>query len=375
MGKNFRSRDTAHFVGLDGLRGVAAFAVACLHAGEWFRLPYDGGSIYLAVDFFFMLSGFVIALAYDGKLDEGMEWREFFRIRLIRLYPMLFIGILAGGAVLAVKVIQSHSASLTQCLALTSLSLLLLPAGMLWGQAPYTIDGPTWSLFFELTANAVFATRLRRARSSVALGALAAACLALVAVAYHYGGIGDLGLSDSPSFLFGFVRVAVPFSIGVALFRAQLFKHVPVIPFELAALALAITLIVRVHTVWIYDLASVFFIFPLLVCVGARSSLSSLSKSFCQIGGRLSYPLYIIHVPIMRAIYGSLKASRFGGPLLYPAIAAAFVSVAVSYLVLRLYDEPVRAWLTKKRRSSRPALDGRGPQTPPTLGANQAEQV
>jgi peptidoglycan/LPS O-acetylase OafA/YrhL len=87
-------RGTPHqFATLDGLRGVAAIAVTSLHfrfeLGK-FLLPHS----YLAVDFFFVLSGFVLAYAYEDRLSEGMKPIQFLRLRVIRLYPLYLIGTL-----------------------------------------------------------------------------------------------------------------------------------------------------------------------------------------------------------------------------------------------------------------------------------------
>ena len=90
-----------HFVFLDGLRGLAALWVAAYHLSQMFRTPLKPEHAYLAVDFFFCLSGFVVAAAYDGRMDGGMGVVEFFRRRLIRLYPMIAFGVVLGAGVVA----------------------------------------------------------------------------------------------------------------------------------------------------------------------------------------------------------------------------------------------------------------------------------
>lgn len=91
-----------HYALLDGLRGVAALLVLWYHVHEGFAFASGApiiGSInygYLAVDFFFMLSGFVIGYAYAARLHRSMSLGNFARRRLIRLHPMVVFGALLG---------------------------------------------------------------------------------------------------------------------------------------------------------------------------------------------------------------------------------------------------------------------------------------
>lgn len=74
------------FVTLDALRGIAAIAVVTFHFHEYFFQYTNHG--YLAVHFFYMLSGFVLSYAYQQRLDAGWKCAAFLKTRLIRLYPM-----------------------------------------------------------------------------------------------------------------------------------------------------------------------------------------------------------------------------------------------------------------------------------------------
>lgn len=88
-----------HYVLLDGLRGVAALLVIWYHVFEGFATsPIDQkfNHGYLAVDFFFILSGFVIGYAYDDRWKTTMTQKEFFKRRLIRLHPMVVMGAVFG---------------------------------------------------------------------------------------------------------------------------------------------------------------------------------------------------------------------------------------------------------------------------------------
>ena len=97
-----------HYEILDGLRGVAAVMVIIFHLFE----AHAGGSHltqiinhgYLAVDFFFMLSGVVIGYAYDDRWNR-MTVGTFFKRRIIRLHPMVIMGSIVGAVFFYFQVI------------------------------------------------------------------------------------------------------------------------------------------------------------------------------------------------------------------------------------------------------------------------------
>src|SRR5688572_27186028 len=87
-----------HFQILDGLRGIAALAVVIFHFMEWIFPDISNNFIghgFLAVDFFFCLSGFVIGYAYDDRIRK-MGTGAFFKARLIRLHPLVILGSVLG---------------------------------------------------------------------------------------------------------------------------------------------------------------------------------------------------------------------------------------------------------------------------------------
>src|SRR3982750_333356 len=91
-------RTKQHFQVLDGLRGIAALSVVMFHFMEWVYTDYTRNFIahgFLAVDFFFCLSGFVIGYAYDNRIGK-MGVKEFFKSRLIRLHPLVVLGAVLG---------------------------------------------------------------------------------------------------------------------------------------------------------------------------------------------------------------------------------------------------------------------------------------
>jgi peptidoglycan/LPS O-acetylase OafA/YrhL len=124
------------FIFLDGLRGVAAMSVGILHAGQIFNVDIIPRHGYLAVDFFFCLSGFVIAYAYEERLFGQHSWGRFALLRVIRLYPMIVVGTALG----TIATLFNPSAGARPYLAdIVPFSLMLMPIGLI------TILRPTHS--------------------------------------------------------------------------------------------------------------------------------------------------------------------------------------------------------------------------------------
>ena len=97
-----------HYDLLDGLRGVAALMVIWYHIFEGYAFASDTmittfNHGYLAVDFFFILSGFVIGYAYDDRWDKSLTMKDFFRRRLIRLHPMVIMGAVLGAITFCIQ--------------------------------------------------------------------------------------------------------------------------------------------------------------------------------------------------------------------------------------------------------------------------------
>ncbi|WP_419758859.1 acyltransferase family protein [Acidisoma sp.] len=346
-------RNISQFEGLDGLRGIAALGVVFAHANGLFKSYTDDTSSYLVVDFFYILSGFVIAYAYSSRLDQGLSWSGFMRLRLNRLYPMLFVGVLVAGLVFLGRQVLLQTGMITEAVVLTVLSLSLLPVGLLYGLASYPIDNPIWSLFFEFVANGVYASPIRRIGRMSAFVLLGLAIVALTVVAMQFGTLSCLGYVGPDSFLAGFVRVSVPFSLGVAIWRLKLFERFPSIPFPMLALGLAIVFFFHGSTRWVYDMAAVLIVFPVIVCFGSRAHVGAFSLRLCHISRRGSYPLYILHMSVLRTVDMAYKMSHIRiGPFV-PMCLAILLSLAVSWGFLRLYDEPFREWMARRRKNSR----------------------
>ena len=357
-----------HYAILDGLRGVAALMVIWYHIFEGFATsPLDQkfNHGYLAVDFFFILSGFVIGYAYDDRWKSMNVW-GFFKRRLIRLHPLVIIGALFGAISFMIQgSVQwngTHVGFGNVLIALL-MSSLLIPArpgglGEVRGNGEmFPLNGPAWSLFFEYIANIMYALFLRRLSTRMLKVFVAVSGLGYAAFAVFNGsGSYSMGvgwtLADL-NFLGGFLRVTFSFSCGLLLsrdFRPVRIKGAFWIC-SFIIMALLSVPYLGTEANWInglYDAVCTLMIFPAVVYMGASGTVSGKASSrICSTLGDISYPLYIIHYPIMYLFYSWLWKNGLTFAQTWPVAICIFIGAPVlAYIVLKLYDLPVRRWLT-----------------------------
>lgn len=369
-----------HYELLDGLRGVAALVVMWYHVFEGFATsPIDQGFNhgYLAVDFFFILSGFVIGYAYDDRWKKTLTTREFFKRRLIRLHPMVIMGVVLGAITYWVQGCErwdgSHVATSVVMLAML-LNLFLIPmapgaaADVRGNSEMYPLNGPNWSLFFEYIGNILYALFIRKlsTRWLAVLVALAGAGLAGYAIG-NGSGYGHLGVGWSlagTNFPGGMLRLMFAFSAG--LLMSRVFKPVHIRgAFWLCSLAVVVLLsmphVGGTERLWLnglYDSVCVIVIFPLLVWLGASGKATDSGTSrVCKFCGDISYPVYVVHYPFMYLFYAWLWGGEEKIPFAqaWPyALLVFFGSIALTYLILKVYDEPVRRWLARRFLKQKP---------------------
>ncbi|WP_418987010.1 acyltransferase family protein [Bacteroides heparinolyticus] len=364
-----------HYHLLDGLRGVAALIVMWYHVFEGYA--FAGNTMienfnhgYLAVDFFFMLSGFVISYAYDDRWGGSFTMKDFFKRRLIRLHPMVIMGAVLGAITYCIQgSVQwdgTHIATSMTMLALLC-TMFLIPAVPGAGHEVrgngemFPLNGPSWSLFFEYIGNILYALFIRRlpTKALAALVALTGAGLAGFALsdASGYGNIGTGWTLDAVNFGGGALRMLFPFSMGMLL--ARNFKPFKVrgafwICTALLVALLSMPYIKGMQPVCrngIYEAFCIIAVFPVLVLLGASGTTTdSKSTRICKFLGDISYPLYIVHYPFMYLFYAWLiKNGLFTfGQTWQVALCVYAWNILVAYLCLKLYDEPVRKFLAKR---------------------------
>jgi peptidoglycan/LPS O-acetylase OafA/YrhL len=345
---------------LDTLRGVAAITVMLFHLASRQKIEQLLPHGYLAVDFFFILSGVVLAHAYEGRFGQGLDVRGFVIRRLIRLYPLVLAGALLGLLVRLTKS-QVDPASvdpLGQVLVAGLLNGALVPmlyGSELTGRALFPSDGPLWSLFFELLANLAWVTLLVRRKTTLLLVILLVAAVLDADCIRHYG-TANVG-SDRDTLFAALPRVTYGFVAGVLLYRLR--HRLRPLAGCWAAPALGALLIlavlpaqaVPVHTAW-WDMACVFLILPVIVGLGMAPSIGRPASNVGGVIGRCSYPLYVLHYPVLVAVIEIAKIQFPTARHSVVGVAVVATALAVAWVVLVVYDEPVRAALTRRLRTS-----------------------
>lgn len=330
---------------LDALRGAAAVFVVIYHlATAKLSITFVPHG-YLAVDLFFILSGIVIAHAYSHRLISGMGFFDFVRARIIRLYPLAVSGAALGLAVLLLKYLVSPGKveTLPTILVSSGLNALLLPSFFTTDITKFVAfpgNGPLWSLSFEVIINLVWASCLVKARTSI-LCAITAISGALYAAAVMNFGNANLGW-DSLTYLAGFPRVTFGFLTGVLIhrFRTSNENKAGLTGGMLCALLAGILLMPH-NLLW--DLVSIFILLPLLAYFG--SGPSQVKTSGGTFLGDLSYPLYVLHFPILLITSGIKQTMNQNGHSPVLVVIALSITAVLSWVMLKQFDEPVRkAW-------------------------------
>ncbi len=335
---------------LDGLRGLAAIAVVVYH----FSARSDLGELlphgYNAVDFFFVLSGLVVGHAYGQRLRDQMTASQYLRLRWIRLWPMIVPGTLFAAAIEFWRptTAASHIADVVRSAILGSVPLPW-PFPTSLEQTIFPLNGPVWSLFFELFASFAFVVVGRRAWKPWALPILIVAGVFGVCWSIATTGSVDAGPYVG-NWIGGFARVSCSFFIGVALVSAR--RRIPAVRAWVYAVALIVIFLCPVGdgaTNKLFEAVIVFAIFPLIVASASHCEVSPSLARLCDRSGEISYPLYALHYPIVRVI--CFVMNRHAIPPIGQAVicvATVAVTCGISLVASRLYDRPFRRYLTRR---------------------------
>ena len=372
---------------LDGLRGVAALMVVIFHCFETY-VPTFGTQIvnhgYLAVDFFFVLSGFVIGYAYDDRWDKMSTW-GFFKRRLTRLHPMVIAGMVVGASLFffspsyfpKTQTVEGWKFAL--CFVM---GLFMIPCGSRldirgWNEVN-SFNGPQWTLTMEYIGNILYALVFRHL-PKVALAVLCACCAVLtldVTLGWdlfgffpegpHYTVIGGWSL-DPEQIYIAFTRLLYPFLCGLLISRILPGRRTEANPsgspihirggFWWCALAIVVLLAIPCIggktpglADGIYQAVTILALFPIIVLTGAGSrTTDAFSTKFCKWLGDISYPIYITHYPIMY-MQMSWVQDHPDSPVwihIMVNVGVVAMSITLAYGLLKAYDLPVRAWLTE----------------------------
>jgi len=350
-----------HFEILDGLRGIAAIAVVVFHFMEIAIADYANNFIahaYLMVDFFFCLSGFVIAYAYDGKIREiGIP--AFFKLRLIRLHPLVIIGSVIGLAGFVLDPFNQLWMKYSDRLwLLFGTSSLMIPYPIVKERFLnlFHLNPPTWSLFWEYVANIFYALALVRVGKKLLWVLVIGGAAALIYEAYKSTNL-SVGWSGE-NILGGGIRVWYSFFAGILIYRCGF-----IIRTRLGFLSIGVLLAVGFLAPWsktynwIIDPVLVIFYFPFVVALGAGGKLSSGVKKICQFSGEISYPLYMIHYPFIWWFLSYVEKEKPSlSQMTVITVSGTVLLIALAYVVMRFVDTPVRNLLKNKLTRRRAGL-------------------
>lgn len=351
MADNTKMPSPHRFGGLDALRGVAAIAVFGMHIRWFFSPQYGFPGAYLAVDLFFLLSGFVVAYAYDARLSAGMTPGTFLKRRMIRFLPLLWLGVTIGAGALAWKLTHSVVNYTKRDIVLAVLhNALLLPTNFGPASLLFPTNWPEWSLFLELVANAAYAVLYRHLTTRRLAVFTGLSLIPLMATAIHFHGL-DAGVLIQHVFG-GLARVAFAFPAGLLLYRTrehwQKLHRLPRVSIWWLAVILTLVLLLPIATAWrsAFDFASVVLLWPLLVACGSQSpAATGRSAQATAWLGLISYPVYAVHGPVIGWLsIGMGEHPRFWS---WQAIAVILAVIACAAWLERNYHRRVANWISR----------------------------
>ncbi|MEO5681255.1 MAG: acyltransferase [Chitinophagaceae bacterium] len=358
-----------HYQILDGLRGIAAIIVVIFHLAEPLASNHLDNIVnhgYLAVDFFFLLSGFVIGYAYDDRWDK-LTIRGFIRRRFERLQPLVVLGMTLGaiGFYFTDSTIWPfiHTVPVWKLLAVMLIGYTIIPIPLSmdirgW-QEMHPLNSVGWSLFFEYIANILYALGLRKLadKALACFVVLAGAVLLHFAVTNANGDLTGGWTLNTAHMRIGITRTIFPFFAGLLLFRVARPVYIKNAFLYCSLLVAAVLLMPRIGSEekpWmngLYEAFCIIIVFPLTVYMGASGLVRSKTEDkICKFLGNLSYPLYMTHYVLV--YFYVAWVSNHSSITVWQALQYALLSfsgaIVLAYASLKFYDEPVRAWLRKK---------------------------
>jgi peptidoglycan/LPS O-acetylase OafA/YrhL len=344
---------------LDGMRGVAAILVMLFHYNiqYGYRIFYN---VFTAVDFFFILSGFVILHSYGAKMNHHMSSREFIIRRIARLFPMSALGVLLGlPTLLTMAYLGQTNYANFEIVAVAIGNMFFIPAmNSKWfildgtqisGQI-FPTNGPMWSIFFELVISFTFIFLYRLSNSSIAK--ICATSFALLFMFSIWNGhvVGnrifdfDSGWNSS-NFMGGVPRVVFGFTCGMLIYRVtknsvfQKLTALPSLPPTVIYSLLVTILIFPFYIKGLYSLVEIGIFAPLLVLLGSKSTSASSSMiKFSELLGRMSFPIYCFHYPILTSLKSIATMKQICDPQSMALQCSAIIAtLIISYGTLEIF--------------------------------------
>jgi len=367
---------------LDGIRGIAALGVVIGHSNWPNHIRYMGfQSSFLWVDFFFVLSGFVIAYNYQARLGSGFGVGNYMARRLARIYPAHFamLILLLGYELLkyatqgSVGIAAEHAAFENNNLETFFASLALVQAMGLYEGSNW--NGPSWSISTEVWTYLLFGmifVWLRRSRRWIA-----GCTLAVIALSYVVILINPNRDYLSVEADFGFFRCLIGFGLGVLCFNAWLTRQgrsagsgVQAMQWLLMAAAFAAVALPLYRSPLTLAAPLLFAALVYLLAIYRRGALERvLLIRPIQFLGTISYSLYISHAFVRRfattahkvvapKLSGVMTPEQVGDILTLAYIPSA---ICFGWLLWRFVETPANAWLVARLGRKRQDPEKTGP--------------
>ncbi|WP_183864323.1 MULTISPECIES: acyltransferase [unclassified Rhizobium] len=341
-------RSASHYVALDGVRGIAAISVLLFHLERWLNVPGLAANGNLAVDMFFTLSGFVLAVAYSERVHKMNLW-DFFVMRAVRLMPLIMLATIISCSYVLLRAVWQ-----TNDIVLSTVAIALFTGALnipyfhapfnIGGPQLFPLNGPQFSLFLEVVANvAWWAVRFG---PQIAIAVLTFVVSAICVIVFGIGG------DTTETFWLGFAHVGSSFALGVLIFHLDRMitrrrtRLVGSLFWCLTALMLLV-FYVPVEATFTLKLFWKFVLAPALVWAGAYVTLNKTQEGVARYLGDLSYPIYALHYPLFCWVNGTLQAATgVKEPIVEVPLVVVTVIIA-SDVALRLFDRPVRLFLSR----------------------------
>lgn len=342
------------FVYLDAVRGLAALVITFCHFWTLIlgKSPID--RVYLAVDFFFVLAGFVSCYAYERRLLVNMSWADFAKRRLIRLYPLYFLGFVIGLGATVIMCIRQHE-PLHQLVVPSIAHMLMLPlpyAAPFAGIAAkaseaFPLNLVVWALAYEVFVSLFYGAIVRWLNLKVLLGVIGA-FFALYSLGAYTAGSYATG-NEMAHILPAICRTGFSYFMGILVFRLSRPGAGNTwlwLPLTIAFYAM-LSLPFLEHGNRFIDAPLLLFVLPVFVYLAAKCDMPRRLETISRRAGDLAYPIYMIHFPFV--CFATLAISRYDlvGWQVWAVFAVTLaLIVGLSALALKYFDEPVRRWLT-----------------------------
>jgi peptidoglycan/LPS O-acetylase OafA/YrhL len=331
------------------MRGPGSLAVVFFHLSFAGSFAPQG---YLAVDFFFLMSGAVVERAYRTRLERGMTTLDFMIERVVRFYPLYALGLLFGFMRRAAQIMVGHPNEMTwpDLVGSAVFNAVMLPSPFAQQFTP--VNGPSWSLQFELLINLVWAVFLigmsRRALSAFVAVAAFALCVATV----HHG-TAEGGWAWQHIYL-GMARSFFGFGMGALM--ARVLPRRPPRASWLAVVALVFLCVLFVIDIApeqriAYDLFAIFVCLPVVLCIALSFDPPDGLRRIAPYLGDMSFPIYALHFGALFSFSYVARRLNIGPEIWIPVFIVGLCVVSV--VLSRTYDSAarshVRRWLSKRR--------------------------